>query len=115
MRYRWRLPSGSREADRPEQDLADARELTRSINVPESIASILVRRGVRTFEAAREYFRPSLELLHDPMLMHDMDRAIARIHRAMQEGERVTIYGDYDVDGTTSTAMLMLFFDSVGA
>ncbi|MDP4198075.1 MAG: single-stranded-DNA-specific exonuclease RecJ [Bacteroidota bacterium] len=110
MRYRWRLPdpSGTGEA------LEHTRELSRSINVPESIASILVARNVRTFETAREYFRPSLERVHDPFLMDDMSRAVTRIIQAIQEGERITIYGDYDVDGTTSTAMLMLFFESIG-
>ncbi len=111
MRYRWRLP----DSPRSEEVLEQTRELSRSINVPESIASILVARGVRTFEEAREYFRPSLERLHDPFLMSDMARAVARIEQAVQEGERITIYGDYDVDGTTSTAMLMLFFESIDA
>jgi len=96
------------------ENLESANELTRSINVPESIARTLVARGVRTFEEAREFFRPSIERLHDPFLMDDMARAVERIQRAIQEGERITIYGDYDVDGTTSTAMLVLFFESIG-
>ena len=115
VRYRWHLPAtvdGS--AATPPEDLEAAHELTRSIHVPESIAQILVARGVRTFEAARDFFRPSLERLHDPLLMDDMDRAVARIQTAIERGEHVTIYGDYDVDGTTSTAMLMLFFRSIG-
>ena len=111
MRYRWRLP-----ADREigTEHLEHARELTRTINVPETIAQTLVARGVRTFEDARDFFRPSLERLHDPFTMHDMARAVERIRRAMQSGERIAIYGDYDVDGTTSTAMLVLFFESIG-
>ncbi len=85
-----------------------------SIRVPESLAKILVARGVRTFEEARDFFRPSLDRLHDPFLMDDMARAVDRIKRAADESERITIYGDYDVDGTTSTAMLVLFFESIG-
>jgi single-stranded-DNA-specific exonuclease len=115
VRYRWRLPDGgSTTAALSAEDLERARELTRSINVPESIAAILVARGIRTFEEARDFFRPSLERLHDPFLMDDMARAVARIRQAVEAKERVTIYGDYDVDGTTSTAMLMLFFQSIG-
>ncbi len=90
------------------------RELVESIRVPESIARILVSRGVRTFDEARDFFRPSLERLHDPFLMDDMPRAVERIARAIEQKERITIYGDYDVDGTTSTAMLALFFESIG-
>ena len=89
--------------------------LSQAISIPESIASILVDRGITTFEEAREYFRPSLSLLHDPFLMHDMDRAVERIKRAITQSERITIYGDYDVDGTTSTAMLTLFLESLDA
>jgi len=112
LRYRWRLPATDSVLD-PE-NLHSAHELIRSINVPESIAHTLVARGVRTFEEAREFFRPTLEHLHDPFLMDDMARAVERIQRAVREGERITIYGDYDVDGTTSTAMLALFFESIG-
>ena len=111
MRYRWRLPD---EHSLLLEDLEHAQEFVRSINVPESIARTLVARGVRTFEEAREFFRPSLERLHDPFLMDDMARAVERIQRAIREGERITIYGDYDIDGTTSTAMLVLFFESIG-
>ena len=116
MRYRWRLPANglALEPSDREKDTEAVRELCRSINVPESIAAILVARGVRTFEEARDFFRPGLEHLHDPFLMDDMARAVARIKRAIDNNERITIYGDYDVDGTTSTAMLTLFFESMG-
>jgi single-stranded-DNA-specific exonuclease len=125
VRYRWRLPDPiSAEIVEPtiESDpdsitngtSSPVAELVRSINVPESIARILVSRGVHTFDEARDFFRPSLDRLFDPFIMNDMARAVERIKRATQEGERITIYGDYDVDGTTSTAMLALFFESVG-
>lgn len=118
VRYHWQLPqtplndSGNTPLD-TEEAIA-ARELMDTINVPESIAHILVRRGVRNFETARDFFRPSLDRLHDPFLMDGMQRAVERIARAAKDGERITIYGDYDVDGTTSTAMLSLFFESIG-
>lgn len=113
MRYRWRLRGRSSGFD--QRDAEAVRELVRSINVPESIASILLDRGVRTFEEARDYFRPSLERLHDPFLMDDMSRAVARIRQAIAANEYIAVYGDYDVDGTTSTAMLTLFLRSIGA
>lgn len=116
MRYRWRLRGRSTtDSAFGPKDAEAVRELVRSINVPESIAAILVERGVRTFEEARDYFRPSLEQLHDPYLMDDMSRAVERIRQAIAMDERITIYGDYDVDGTTSTAMLTLFLRSIGA
>jgi single-stranded-DNA-specific exonuclease len=96
-------------------DLEAVRGLQRSINVPESIASVLVGRGVKTFDDARDFFRPSLEHLHDPYLMHDMGRAVERITLAINHREQIAVYGDYDVDGTTSTAMLTLFLESIGA
>ena len=115
MRYRWHLPDGGVTTPAlSAEDLEAARELTRSINVPESIAAVLVARGIKTFDEAKEYFRPTLDRLFDPFLMDDMAHAVSRIRQAIDTGERVTIYGDYDVDGTTSTAMLMLFFQSIG-
>lgn len=129
MRYRWRLPRFRWEAiepgtahsvptDNSTEFSAWAHSvsgLSEAINVPKSIASILVSRGIRTFEDARDYFRPSLDRLHDPYLMRDMDKAVERITQAIARSERITIYGDYDVDGTTSTAMLTLFLRSLGA
>lgn len=109
MRYRWRLPDPSPE------DINCTRELAQAISVPESIASILVRRGIRTFNEARDFFRPSLEALHAPELMDGMQDATARVIQAVRSGERIAVYGDYDVDGTTSTAMMTLFLRSLGA
>ena len=75
----------------------------------------MVARGITTFEGARQFFRPSLTDLHDPFLMDHMDRAVERAMRAVANGEKVAIYGDYDVDGTSSAAMLYLYFRSIGA
>ncbi|MDP4236155.1 MAG: single-stranded-DNA-specific exonuclease RecJ [Bacteroidota bacterium] len=109
MRYRWNLLEHSPE------DIEAARSLSQSINVPESIASILISRGIRTFDEAKDFFRPSLEHLHQPSLMSDMDIATRRIRTAIEQNELIAVYGDYDVDGTTSTAMMTLFLRSIGA
>ncbi len=78
-------------------------------NLPEALARALVLRGIDTFEKARRYFRPSVDQLHDPFLMKDMDRASDRVAAAITSGEKVLVYGDYDVDGTTATALVTTF------
>ncbi|WP_257669651.1 single-stranded-DNA-specific exonuclease RecJ [Parapedobacter tibetensis] len=74
------------------------------------LANLLVNRGIGSFEEAKRFFRPDLSSLHDPFLMRDMDKAIARIEQAIGNNEKVLIYGDYDVDGTTSVAVVYSFF-----
>ena len=76
------------------------------LQVDTVIAELLVQRGIDTFESAKQFFRPSLADLHDPMLMKDMDKAIVRVETALDEKERILVYGDYDVDGTTSVALM---------
>ena len=70
------------------------------------VAELLVRRGVSTPEGAESFFSPSLNDLHDPFLMPDMDKAVTRLNKAMGAKERIMIYGDYDVDGTTAVALV---------
>ncbi len=86
--------------------------LSRALNVGPIIASLLVQRGVETFEEAKKFFRPSLTDLPDPFLMKDMDMAVLRIEQAIQNKENILIYGDYDVDGTTSVALLSSYLGS---
>jgi single-stranded-DNA-specific exonuclease len=74
------------------------------------LAQILINRGILTHESALEYFDPQLDRQHDPFLMKDMDRAVDRILHAIENGERILIYGDYDVDGTTAVALMYTFF-----
>ena len=96
-----------------EQELksfAEMEELQRTLNVDAVLASLLVRRGITTFEEARRFFRPELEHLHDPFLMQDMRVAISRIEQAKASKEKILVYGDYDVDGTTSVALVYSFF-----
>lgn len=80
--------------------------LAKSLQVDPVIASLLVQRGITTFAEAKTFFRPQLADLHDPYLMKDMDKAVARIETAIEAGENIMVYGDYDVDGTTSVALM---------
>ena len=88
------------------------RKLSEEIGVDEIIATLLVERGITTFEEARCFFRPNLDQLHDPYLMKDMDRAIARINDAVRRRERILVYGDYDVDGTSAVALVYSYLQS---
>jgi single-stranded-DNA-specific exonuclease len=83
--------------------------LMKSLGVNNLVANLLVQRGITTFDMAKKFFRPSLEDLHDPFLMKDMDKAVERIEKAIENQERVMIYGDYDVDGTTSVALVYTY------
>ncbi len=84
-------------------------ELSSSINVNSYLAKILVQRGVDTFDKAKDFFRPSLNHLHDPFLMKDMDDAVNKLTEAVFNDDKILLYGDYDVDGTTSVSLLYLF------
>ncbi|MFA9389479.1 MAG: single-stranded-DNA-specific exonuclease RecJ [Prolixibacteraceae bacterium] len=90
-------------------DINDVKHLSAKLNVDMAIANLLVQRNVRTFDDAKAFFRPRLADLHDPFLMKDMDKAVVRLRQAIERQEKVLIYGDYDVDGTTSVSMLYLF------
>lgn len=97
---------------KPKPDPEKVSSLSKALKVDPIIASLLVQRGVETFEEAEKFFRPSLNNLHDPFLMRDMDKAAARIEKAIENGENILIYGDYDVDGTTSVALLASYLKS---
>lgn len=84
--------------------------LQNALGISKPIASLLFQRDIKTFEQAKIFFRPELEHLHDPYLMKDMDKAVARICRALESNESLLVYGDYDVDGTTSVAMVYSYF-----
>ena len=97
---------------KPKPDSNKVKSLCEVLGVEEIIATLLVQRGIETFEDAKKFFRPSLDDLHNPFLMKDMDRAVERIERAVQNNENILIYGDYDVDGTTSVALLSSYLKS---
>lgn len=83
--------------------------LAASLGIDSVLANLLVQRGVTTFEDAKAFFRPSLSDLHDPFLLTDMDKAVERLHSAMANNEKILVYGDYDVDGTTAVALMYSF------
>lgn len=95
-------------------DAAVVAHLSNELNVPEAIARILILRGIDDYDKAKAYFRPSLDLLHDPMLMDGMDRAVDRVVLGHKRNEKVLVFGDYDVDGTNGAAMLYLLFQGIG-
>lgn len=102
MQKRWAIASCS--------DRVASQKLRKELGIHNILADLLINRAVGTFEDARRFFRPDLSALHDPFLMRDMDKAIARIEQAIGNKERVLIYGDYDVDGTTAVAVVYNFF-----
>ncbi|MDT0690351.1 single-stranded-DNA-specific exonuclease RecJ [Salegentibacter sp. F188] len=97
---------------KPKPDQETVIKLSEELGVGKPIASLLVQRGITTFEDAKKFFRPSLKDLHDPYLMKDMDLAVARIEKAIASEENILVYGDYDVDGTTSVALMSSFLRS---
>lgn len=102
---RWKL--------RQDYEIEDVERLARELGVDRVIATLLVERGVRTFDEARRFFRPSLEHLHDPFEMKDMDKAVERIEKALRVKERIMVYGDYDVDGTSAVAVVYGFLHTL--
>jgi single-stranded-DNA-specific exonuclease len=92
------------------QNVEEVSSLQAALAVDKTIAKLLSLRGVKTFDDAKSFFRPSLDMLHDPFLMKGMDVAVDRIVQAIAKKEKVLIFGDYDVDGTTSVALVYSFF-----
>ncbi len=91
---------------KPSPEPEKVRSLAKSLNVDEFVAKLLVQRGIETFEDARKFFRPSLNDLYDPYLMKDMDKAVLRIEKAIENNENILVFGDYDVDGTTAVSLV---------
>ena len=91
-------------------DEQKVKTLQQELKVHPVLCKLLVQRGIETYEAAKKFFRPELSNLHDPFLMKDMDKAVNRITQAISAGEKILIYGDYDVDGTTAVSTVYLFF-----
>ena len=88
-------------------------QLSNDLSVDPILASLLVQINIDTFKKANEFFRPSLEYLHDPFLLKDMDRAVSRIEKAIIDNENILIYGDYDVDGTTSVSLVSSYLKTI--
>ncbi len=94
---------------------AEIEKLSRELSISEVVAKIIYNRGYRTQDDAQRFMSPSTEILHDPFELKDMDKAVKRITDALQKDEKITVYGDYDVDGVTSVTLLYLYLRSVGA
>ncbi|MBS1599608.1 MAG: single-stranded-DNA-specific exonuclease RecJ [Bacteroidetes bacterium] len=104
MQKRWNILQG---------DEHKAVELQNALKIHPALCRILTQRGIETFEAAKKYFRPELKDLHDPWQMRDMDKAVHRIFEAFSKREKILVYGDYDVDGTTSVACMFTFLQKI--
>ncbi|MBL0736594.1 single-stranded-DNA-specific exonuclease RecJ [Flavobacterium sp. GN10] len=97
---------------KPKPSEEKIKHLAQALNVEDFVATLLIQRGIETFEEAKNFFRPSLEHLHDPYLMKDMDKAVVRIERAIQNEENILVFGDYDVDGTTAVSLVSSYLKS---
>ena len=97
---------------KPEPKIEVVTQLSNDLDVDLNIASLLVSRGITNFNEAKNFFRPNPSSLHDPYLMKDMDKAVCRVKSALTKNERILVYGDYDVDGTTSVAMLASYLEN---
>ena len=91
---------------KPKPSEETVKHLAKAINVEDFVATLLVQRGINTFEEAKAFFRPSLDNLHDPYLMKDMEKAVERIEKAIENEENILVFGDYDVDGTTAVSLV---------
>lgn len=101
---RWTLKA------KPENE--QIQKLQNELNVDKLIATLLIQRGIVTFEQARQFFRPSFDDLHNPYLMKDMDKAVYRIEKAIEKDENILVFGDYDVDGTTAVSLVSSYLKS---
>lgn len=105
MQKRW-APYGNNNQEKVEK-------LSIELQIDKALAAVLVNRGVFLFDDSKNYFAPNLENLHNPFLMKDMDKAVNRIEEALQKKERILVYGDYDVDGTTAVALVFDFLSTL--
>ena len=103
MEYSWNIRRLTAQEEALQQ------QLQRELNISSAAARMLVVRDIQSAEEARQFIRPSLDKLHDPFLMKDMDKAVERLHQALTQNENILIYGDYDVDGTTAVAVMYRF------
>ena len=104
MQKRWNIISSNEE---------ETTQLKNSLGISKILCSILVQRNINTFDKAHNYFRPQLSHLHDPWIMKDMLKAVTRILSAIKNNEKILVFGDYDVDGTTAVACMYKFLKSV--
>ena len=94
-------------------NITTVQQLSKDLSIDTTLSKLLVQRGISNFEEAKKFFRPSLEELHDPFLLKDMDLAVSRIEKAIASNENILIYGDYDVDGTTSVSLVASYLKTI--
>jgi single-stranded-DNA-specific exonuclease len=95
-----------------DQEESCRKTLAQQLNISGTLATLLVQRGIYTFEQAKAFFRPEVGLLHDPFLLNDMEKAVERLTNALHQNEKILVYGDYDVDGTTAVALVYKFLQN---
>jgi single-stranded-DNA-specific exonuclease len=100
---------------KPQGNPQAVQELAQVLSIDTSLANLLVQRGITDYASAKAFFRPQLTDLHDPFLMKDMDKAVERLEKALSSNEKIMVYGDYDVDGTTAVALVYSFLKFLGA
>lgn len=100
MEHKWEIGLESEEVE--------VNRLAKELGIPDVLSRILLKRGIDCFDKARPYFRPDLDQLHDPFLMKDMDIAVDRLHKALKDGEKILVFGDYDVDGVSACSLLYM-------
>lgn len=98
---------------KPKPPKEKVEKLAQELQIEETLANILCQRNIETFEEAKEFFRPSLENIHDPFLMKDMDKAVQRIETAIANHENILVFGDYDVDGTTAVSLVSAYLKTI--
>ena len=108
------MPIEKRWVIKPQGDKEMVESLAFSMGIPNELANLLVQRGITTSNEATRFFNPKLSDLHDPFLMKDMDKAVERVDEAVRNGEKIMVYGDYDVDGTTAVALVYTFLRQIG-
>ena len=109
MNYNWNIRRLTAQEEALQQ------QLERELNISSAAARMLVVRNIQSAEEARQFIRPSLDKLYDPFLMKDMDKAVERLHQALTQNEKILIYGDYDVDGTTAVAVMYRFLSPLAS
>ena len=108
------MPIEKRWVVKPQGDSEAVAKLAAVLRISPVLANLLVQRGIDTLEKAKKFFNPQLSDLHDPFLMKDMDKAVERVERAVRNREKIMVYGDYDVDGTTAVALVYKFLRQIG-
>lgn len=108
------MPIEKRWVVKPLGDAQVVATLATTLGIAPVLAELLTQRGIDTVEKAQKFFNPQLSDLHDPFLMKDMDKAVARVEQAVRDGEKIMVYGDYDVDGTTAVALVYKFLRQIG-